>query len=120
MSKKEQLKNILIDYGSEFFLKENCKVGFKISTTDRFVDRICNEFGITDDKPEPKKRYFIVIVRGIQSTGLALHIETNGEYVTMDAISNAITEQWTGRMDAVLFPANIIELNESDYKDWVK
>ena len=116
MSKKEQLRDVLVDFGSEFYLKENGKVGFLNSTVDRFVDYICDEFGITVDnpKPEPKKRYFIVFYASLSKKGRMV-FTTNGEYIQDDKALEFIRYE----VEEEPTITNIIELNESDYKDWI-
>ena len=69
---------------------------------------------------KPTKRYFIVFLQGAMNTGVALHIKTEGNYITMEDIYNAYSCQGKSKSNPVMFPTNIIELNESDYKDWVK
>lgn len=68
---------------------------------------------------EPKKRYFIVFGSGGRNATVCFHITTAGGYVTLQDIDKAYTEQFPEFKGLIIVPSNIIELNESDYKDWV-
>ena len=79
---------------------------------------------------KPKKRYFIVFYRlfrvgGGFNVGYS-NVETKGEYLNYKEISvkikdglNKDIEKDKNKVESILI-LNIIELNESDYKDWVK
>jgi hypothetical protein len=79
------------------------------------------------DSSEPKKRYFIVFYKIFGSSDVISHcdVSTDGEYVDGKEISEKVLKEFNKRFDGQhvfqsLSITNIIELNESDYKDWVK
>ena len=93
--------------------REDCGKARKYMTTPTII---------VDDnvRTEPKKRYFIVFANGGINARSCFHLTTNGGYVTLVDIDKAYKEQFEGTEIIILIPTNIIELNESDYKDWVK
>ena len=82
------------------------------------------------DAHKPKKRYFIVFYRLFRVSGgfnyWYANVDSEGEYLNYgettvkikDRLNEAI-EKDKNKIESILI-TNIIELNESDYKDWVK
>ena len=107
---KKFLCELLIDVNSKLSI-----MGKPVIVTDGVIN------------PEPKKRYFIVFYKVFGSSDVISHCDvvTDGEYVDGKEISEKVlkgfNEKYGGRhVFQSLTITNIIELNESDYKDWVK
>ena len=82
------------------------------------------------DAREPKKRYFIVFYRLFRVGGgfnyWYANVDSEGEYLNYGETTvkikdrlNEDIEKEKSKVESILI-TNIIELNESDYKDWVK
>lgn len=78
-------------------------------------------------QPEPKKRYFIVFYKIFSDMEVMndCDVVTDGEYVNKKEIATKVLAEWNKKYNGTVifrsvFINDIIELNESDYKDWVK
>ena len=70
--------------------------------------------------PEPKKRNFIVFFHN-KATGLhaTYNMQTDGGYVRNVKTKSRIVEQFGFRNISEVNITNIIELNDSDFNDWI-